>query len=216
MRLRRVEAAATLPVVLDCPTIIATSPSAVRFADAQVALAASRDHAWFAIGKGTASALHRRGVASVVQPAAASDSEALLALPGLIEVSGKRVGLVTAPGGRGLIARELLARGARLEVAEVYRRERVLPSPRRLQALARLPDSTALLFTSEEALAPAWEALGADARAWLSARPCVVASDRLATRARELGFTRVVRAVNAGPPSLLAALRDHAAAASFR
>ena len=50
------------------------------------------------------------------------DSEGLLALPVLADVHGLRIGLVTAPGGRGLIAAQLQAAGATIERADVYQR----------------------------------------------------------------------------------------------
>ena len=216
IRLLAIDAALTLPAVLRCPTIIVTSPSAVRFAGAQVAFATQDSQQWLAIGSGTAAALRKRGVVNVRHPVSSSDSEALLALPELQEVAGREIGLITAPGGRGLLARELLVRGARLARADVYRRQAIPPTRNRLRALDALPATSALLFTSEEALAPVWEMLDPGGLARLKTRLCVVASDRLASRARELGFAHVLRAVNARPPSLLQALREHAAAARFR
>lgn len=205
-----------LDAALQCPRVIVTSPSAVAMASLDRPLRARRGQAWFALGAGSAAALRRRGIARVQVPAAGSDSEALLALPGLQQVRGEAIGLLTAPGGRGLIARALRAAGARLQVAETYRRVPRPLSPARLHALARLPARTALVLTSEEAFAPLWQALDAAQRERLRAAPCVVASDRLAAHAAALGFAQVLRASGPRPAQLLQALEAHAGARRIR
>jgi uroporphyrinogen-III synthase len=179
-----------------------------------------RGQQWFALGAGTARALQRAGVPRVAVPEAGSDSEALLALPALHGVADSEVGLLTAPGGRGLLARTLARRGARVRVAAVYRRIATPPRPARLRALAALPPARcALLLTSQEAFAPLWSALApADQARWRRS-PCVVASARLAELAKSLGFRRVLRAADARPAALLAALAaglGHAGTGRFR
>ena len=149
-------------------------------------------------------------------PAIGSDSEALLTHPELQKVRGQTIGLITAPGGRGLLATRLQASGALLKVAEVYRREPLSLAPARLRALAALPDTTATLLTSGEAFDRLWDALPPAARKQLTRRPCVVASDRLAAKAQALGFRHVLRATDARPASLLAALASHVRLGRFR
>ena len=216
LRLHEADASESLAAVLRCPCIIVTSPAAVRFARSQLALSTARECKWLAVGAGTAAALRRAGIDHVITPESRADSEGLLALSALQEVAGRHVGLITAPGGRGLLADELARRGARVEVAEVYRREPMAVSTARLRALARLPESTALLLTSLEAFAPFWQAVDANLRATLLSRPCVVPGERLWAHARALGFACVLRAVNARPPEMLEALRAHVEAARFR
>lgn len=216
LRLQAMDARQSLPGVLRCPNIIVTSPAAVRFAQSQVALSTARESQWLAVGAGTAAALHRAGIAAVMTPVSRTDSEGLLALPPLQQIAGQHVGLITAPGGRGLLSSELTGRGARVEMAEVYRREPMAISPARLRSLDRLPESSALLLTSEEGFSPLWQALDAESRAALISRPCVVPGERLAALARALGFRRVLSAVNARPPQMLEALGKHVEAACFR
>lgn len=216
LRLLPLAAGPELSAALRCPRVIATSPAAVRLAHAQQPLAARRGQRWFALGAGSAAALRRRGVREVITPASGSDSEALLAHPLLQQVKGEDIGLLTAPGGRGLLSARLQSRGARLVVAQVYRRESRPVAPARLRALAALPARSALLLTSAEAFDPLWCALPEPARARLRERPCVVASARLADQADALGFRIVLRASDARPSSLLAALANHVAAQRFR
>jgi uroporphyrinogen-III synthase len=216
LSLRPLVAGAALREALRCELVIATSPAAVRLAHAQQPLATRRGQRWFALGAGSASAMKRCGVSEVTTPAHGSDSEALLALPALRGVRGRSIGLLTAPGGRGLLHKRLRARGARLVVAPVYQRdERPVPASR-LRALATLGARTALLLTSAEAFEPLWRELPEPARARLRGRPCVVASERLAAYARALGFDLVLRADDAQPASLLAALSRHVSTGGFR
>jgi uroporphyrinogen-III synthase len=96
-----------------------------------------------------------------------------------------------------------------VRVAAVYRRIATPPLPSRLRALAALPPAQcALLLTSQEAFAPLWSVLAPAEQARWRRRPCVVASARLADLARSLGFRRVLRATDARPAALLAALAE--------
>jgi uroporphyrinogen-III synthase len=216
LKLLPLAAGPALREVLACSRVIVSSPAAVTMAQAQTGLSARAGQAWFALGSGSAAALHRAGIENVHMPSHGSDSEALLALPNLQSLRGERIGLITAPGGRGLIERSLIARGARVLKAEVYRREALPVAPSRLKQLLELGPETALLMTSAEAFAPLWQALPPAARKRLQARPCVVAGARLEAQARELGFRRLLRAGDASPSSLLAALAERIKAGRFR
>lgn len=216
LRLCPLDAKPALRAALACPRVIVSSPAAVRLADAQVPLSKRRGQRWFALGAGSALALQRRGIDGVRIPAAGSDSEALLAHPDLQDVKGQAIGLLTAPGGRGLLAERLTARGAQVRIAEVYQREALAVAPSRLRAMARLQGNVALFLTSLEAFDPLWRSLTPPLRKHLLARPCVVASDRLAALAASLGFKKVLRASDARPTSLVATLASHVQAGRIR
>lgn len=195
----------TLGDALRCPRVVFTSPAAVRFAlQAHGRLRALDGQAWLAVGAGTAAALQRAGVDSVSSPRR-MESEGLLDLPALGAVAGIDVGLVTAPGGRGVIEAVLRERGARVVRADVYSRERVPIAPARFQALQRLPADSVLLVSSGEALGALLEQLPAPLAARLAAAPVVVSSTRLEALVREGGFVRVTCAASARPADLLVA-----------
>lgn len=209
LQLQALEAKSALRNVLTCPRVIVTSPAAARFAKAQCVLRARSGQLWFALGTGSAAALHRAGIKKIEIPSHGADSEALLAHEGFRHVQGQRIGLITAPGGRNLIAETLRKRGAIVQTAEVYARTAITPSARRLRILQALPNTTALLITSSEALLGLWQALDPRAQSALVQRPCVVSSTRLQAQARALGFTAQIRAQSARPAVLLAALAEH-------
>lgn len=195
----------TLDTALACPRVVFTSPAAVRFAlQAGGRLRARAGQDWLAVGAGTARALQRAGVDEVLSPQR-MEAEGLLDLPPLTAVAGVDVGLVTAPGGRGVIETELRERGARVWRADVYRRERVAIQPARLAALERLDSEHVLLVSSGEALTAFLDQLPADLMARLAAAPTVVSSARLEALVRGAGLDCVTRADSARPADLLAA-----------
>lgn len=210
------DAGSALEQALACPIVVVTSPVAARLALAGGVPAARRPQRWFAVGPGTAAALHRQGIGDVVIPEKGADSDALLARPELARLHGQALGLITAPGGRGQLAKVLARRGAKLRLAEVYRRVPRSLAPYRRRALVALPARSALLVSSGEALASLWRSLPAPERARLLARPCVTSSERLASEARTLGFPDPWIAASARPADMLATLAVHAGARRFR
>jgi uroporphyrinogen-III synthase len=216
LRLLSLDAGVALDAALACPVVLFTSPAAVRFALAQRPLAARAGQTWLAVGSGTATALRRAGIADAGVPDGRADSEGLLARPELQSLRGRAVGLVTAPGGRGLIGETLAQRGALVHLAEVYRREPLLPRPARIALLAALPERSALLVSSAEAFDALWSRLDDAARLRLRQRPVVASSPRLAARLAAEAFAAIVIADGATPNALLEALAADVAGGRFR
>lgn len=195
---------AALAEALEADAVIASSPAAARCAALLSPLRRRRGQVWCAVGRGTAAALQAAGIDAVAVPARA-DSEGVLALPELADLRGRRVGLLTAPGGRDRLAPALQAGGARVSRADVYART---PVPPRASALARLRahDGPLLLpLSSGEALQRTLAALPADLVDRLRAATVLAASARLAALARETGFADVRRAAGPSPQALLGA-----------
>jgi uroporphyrinogen-III synthase len=214
--LRRVplDAGPALAAALACPVVVFTSPGAVKLSGSL--LQAGAGQRWLAVGSGTAAALRDAGITEVAVAPGRPDSEGLLALPELQSVSGLPVGLVTAPGGRGLIGETLAQRGAHVHLAEVYRREPVAPTAARLRLLDALPATSALLVSSLEALDGLWSRLDDPARARLRSRPVVASSPRLAAELAARGFSMIVLADGAAPSHLVAALAADVGSGRFR
>lgn len=75
-----------------------------------------------ALGKMSEQALVRRGVTHVISPPLRFDSEALLELPELMAVTGKRIIIFRGETGRELLGETLMARGAEVHHVACYRR----------------------------------------------------------------------------------------------
>ncbi|EIC23889.1 uroporphyrinogen-III synthase [Thiorhodovibrio frisius] len=187
--------------------VYCVSPNAVSFAHAIVA----DRHPWLraervaVVGAGTARELEALGRPADLVPSGRFESEEVLALPELSHLDGQRVLIMRGEGGRGLMAETLRERGARVSIAEVYRRTcpKVDPQP----LLARWStDVDWVTVTSEQILRNLLAILGPTGREQLLATPLVVIAARTAEAARTLGFRDVVLAERASDEAVLAAL----------
>ena len=197
-------ARAALREALACDAVIFTSPAAVTFARR---LGALRSRAIvLAPGTGTQAALRRAGFRNALAPTR-EDSEGLLALPILRSVRGVRIGMVGAAGGRGLLDRELVARGAAVIHAHVYGRAPARLDRRHTDALRRNARKPLYVqLSSTDALANITAKLPDDALRALLRGTAVASSARLAAAARKAGFVRVLRACSAHAGAMLATI----------
>ena len=147
-----------------------------------------------AVGPGTKRELERLGISPVIASQSAADSEALLALPQLERMEGKRVLIVRGEGGRALLGDTLRQRGAHVEYAECYRRARPQADP--LPLLASWAQVHAVTVPSEEGLRNLFAMLGAQGEPLLRSTPLFVSHERVAAQATRLG---VREAIVAGP-----------------
>lgn len=203
-------ARAALVAALRCAALVFVSPAAVRFAARLAPLRPAPATRVLAVGRATARALARHGIRDVGVPRR-QDSEGLLGLAPLDAPRGRAVALVGAGGGRGLLQRQLLARGAALREVEVYQRRPARLDARHLAPLAAVRDPLYLLLSSAEALNHLRAALPPPAWGRLLRAIAVVSSERLAAAARAAGFVRVRVAASALAADLLeAAAAAHA------
>ena len=140
-----------------------------------------------AVGAGTRKQLEKHGVTDVIAPTSGADSEALLAVPGLQEMKGKKVAILRGDGGRALLGETLAARGARVEHVTCYRRLR----PQAPARAWRAGELAAVTVSSGQGLANLFEVLDA---ALLRATPLFVPHARIAEQARTLHAREVVLA----------------------
>lgn len=162
-----------------------------------------------AVGQGSRAELEKRGFANVTAPAAQSDSEALLALPELAAVRGRRIAIFRGEGGRELLGQELAARGACVEHATCYRRGVPEGAPMRSAWAGGLD---AVTVSSAEGLANLLAMLGEGAARQLSGIALFVPHSRVAEEARRRGLRRVIVA-GPGDTDMVAALVAHFGAA---
>jgi len=145
-----------------------------------------------AIGRSGVRELRHFGITTVIAPAARFDSEALLELPAMQDVAGKRIVIFRGDGGRELLGDTLTARGAAIEYAECYRRGRPqLDAAPLLKAWAR-NELHAITGTSSEGLHNLFDLVGKLGQSWLRKTPLFVPHPRIEQTARELGLATVV------------------------
>ena len=146
---------------------------------------------WYAIGAGTARVMREFQIHALVPEK--TNSEGLLALPGLQHLAEQKVLVVKGEGGRPLLPDTLAKRGATLMQADVYRRRQPKVSANKQaqvakamtakQPLIMLVSSLESLDNLKCLLAPNWAAL--------QQRPLLVVSERIAQHAQKIGFQKV-------------------------
>lgn len=182
--------------------VIYASANAARFALELTPMLPTAQVA--AVGRGTARLLEQASILPNLVPER-EESEGLLDLEPLQQLSGRRVLIVRGEGGRTLLRDILRERGAEVAFAEVYRR--ALPQTDPTELVRRWPkDVQAVTTTSIEVLENLWSMLGPDGRALLRTTPLIMVSERMKGPARRMGIHYPILADGAGESALLAAL----------
>lgn len=157
----------------------------------------------FAVGPGTAAVLEQQGL-SVRFPTERMTSEALMALPELQDIAGKKALIVRGAGGREVIADTLRARGASVDYVELY--ERAMPEydAAGLQARLRKVPPDVLVVSSADAL-DNLVAMLAPVAGWQQL-PLMLSSPRLGAHAKALGFQSIALSDGASDAAIIAGL----------
>jgi uroporphyrinogen-III synthase len=159
-----------------------------------------------AIGRATAKAVDEAGFRAAAVAPPPFDSEALLTLDEFRDVAGQRILLVRGEGGRGLLAETLRARGAQVEIAEVYRRVAADVDAAAVVARWRRNPLIAAAITSGEILERFVAVFAPLMGTALLETPLAVIGERVRQAAHRAGFGRVVAAAEAADAALLQAL----------
>ena len=152
-----------------------------------------------AIGRKSAKELERFGKPADIFPNQRFDSEALLELPELQDVAGRKVVIFRGDGGRELLGDTLAQRGATVEYANAYRRGRPNVDNKELMYLWSRNELAAILVTSSEGLRNLFDMVGKLGQMWLRNTQLIVGGERMDETARELGFK--VEPIVAADPS---------------
>ena len=155
------------------------------------------------VGASSARKLAALSGRDVLHPQDGNDSEALLALPELAAIAGQRFLIVRGSGGRPLLAETLASRGARVDFAEIYRREDGEPDWSLLQP--PLPD--AIVVTSSEMAAQLFRLAGSARTTTLQCLLYCVPHPRIAEQLAGLGASRIMT-TRADDAALVAGLRE--------
>lgn len=187
--------------------VVFVSPSAARIGMALVRSAGGlpRRALVAAVGPGTARALSDEGVTRVLMPNEGYDSAALARHPALQAVAGKCIVVFRGEGGREHLLDTLRERGARVVLAQCYRRVR--PSGRFADALARWNrDEAVWTATSSEIVDNLFAVAGETGSALLRSKVLFVPHARIAARAFAHGVQRIF-VTGPGDAGLVAGLK---------
>jgi len=160
----------------------------------------------FAVGPGTAAVLEARGL-EVYFPAERMSSEAMLALPQLQDIVGKRALIVRGVGGREILAEGLLEKGCRVDYAELYARELPVYATGYLQSQLEHCAPDGIVISSAEAMDNLRTLLQPVYAQWQTL-PLFVASARLRDHATVTGFHTVAVLPGASDAAIHSGLLD--------
>lgn len=141
-----------------------------------------------AVGAATARALANRGLRVAHCPVIGFTSEALLELPELQQLAGRRILILRGDGGREHLRTCLTARGAQVDYMEVYRRTQARTDPVPLLDQWRAGAIDAVLIASTDSLEKLAAIIGTLGLELLRTTPLIVGNARTRERARELGL----------------------------
>ncbi len=159
------------------------------------------------IGASSAEALTAYGLSVDLVPEHRFNSEALLALEELEDMSGRNVVIFRGNGGREVLRDTLQERGADVDYVEVYRRVCPAVDPGLMQRLLQPGYLDCITITSNEALQNLFALAGTEGQAALRQIPLVVVGTRQARLAAQLGFVHApLVAEHASDAALVAAL----------
>lgn len=156
-----------------------------------------------AIGHQTAKALHLYGVHDVLIPHTRFDSETLLALSEMQDVSNMTIAIFRGVGGRELMAETLKERGANVYFAESYCRVNPQTDTHLLSEQWRHGQLDAIVVTSSEAMRYLLQMAGESL--WLQHVTLCVNHERIAELPRQLGL-KVLVATTPGDDAMLQCL----------
>lgn len=161
---------------------------------------------YLAVGQKTAHVLSKVSQQKVHYPEI-SDSEHLLKLDELHNVTNKKILILRGNGGRELIFDTLATRGASVEYREVYKRENLAFRSDLLVPIWQDENINQLVITSSGQLDYFISQFTKEHLDWLFTLHLYVPSERIAQQAREVGFKVVTNTFSASNQVLLAALR---------
>lgn len=159
---------------------------------------------FYAVGAKTAAAVQRYNV-TVTQCGEAMNSEALLALPELQNVSGQKILIFRGKGGRPKLAVELEARGAQVRYCELYERQLPKAANTQCRKIAPIDAKHIIPLFSGDTLNNLMRVLPATMNK--NRMTLVLPAERVAKQARQLGFTQICVAKNASEAAMLQAIK---------
>ena len=158
----------------------------------------------FAVGPSTAAEIESHAL-PVCYPRDRMSSEAMLELPQLQDISGKKALIVRGVGGREILAEGLLVRGVSVDYAELYERAVPVYTNGQLRRCLQQHTPEAIVVSSAEALdnlRQLYEPLALEKLPWQQF-PLYVTSDRLAEHAHGSGYTSVITMAGATDKAII-------------
>ena len=160
-----------------------------------------------AVGKATHTALSAHGIGSALVPVDGFNSESILAMPKLQDLTGQSCLIIRGEGGRELLANALRERGAEVDYLEVYKRVMPCHDNRVIETYLLNKSLAAVVIYSGDALHNLVKMLAKqEIIKNLLNVPLVVISERVQAIAKDIGFKKIIVADQASDTAMINAL----------
>ncbi|MEC4726178.1 uroporphyrinogen-III synthase [Shewanella sp. D64] len=185
--------------------VIFISTNAVVFSSQAIALNTHTSTQFYAVGDATYQALQALGISAFKAPTDCQQTEGLLTLNTLQDLSSKKVVIVRGVGGRETLAETLTQRGGKVDYWETY--QRTCPAIDKLIPYQwRDAKVDTIIITSGEILHSLNKLVPKELFAWLRACHIIVPSSRVKEQALAYGLNKVTNAKAANCKAMLFAL----------
>lgn len=182
------------------PIIIFISVAAVRFANKIQPISTWQHDKILAVGAKTAQALHEVGIIAITPEK--HDSEGLLELPHLQSINKRDIIIVRGNGGREYLAHSLFSQGAKVNYFEAYQRVWRQLDPTIVQHWHK-NNINCIIITSNALLKSIVQLVSMSDKCWQNRYIWVVASERIAQKAKEYGLDQVINAYGANNSAII-------------
>ena len=191
--------------------VFAVSKNAVDFAAQtlrDIGFAWRNDLLYLAVGHRTALHFTEQTQQSVHYPLVTENSEGLLALSEMTDLTDKNILVLRGNGGREYFSEVARQRGATVELLECYQRQNTELDPVETARLWQRCGVNILLVTSMQSLQALLELIPREEQQWLLDCCLVTVSERIAALARSYGFQQVEVAQGADNANLFTKLTE--------
>ena len=171
--------------------VFAVSKNAIDFAHntlVQTGFSWRSDLKYFAVGQGSANYFSAQIEQNIIYPIQSEDSESLLALPEMQQLTDKNILILRADSGRELFSEQAQKRGAQVQTLECYQRIPVDVDLKEQISLCKRAGIDVVVATSGEILTALVSNTAEEDKAWLLSCKLIVVSQRLARIAVKLGW----------------------------
>lgn len=188
--------------------VIFVSVAAVEFSHHTLDLSCWQQKTIIAVGSATKAALNRSGVNSIAPEV--HTSEGLLTLNALDErnIIDQDIIIVRGDGGREHLAEQLSKRGANVHYLESYQKV-WLPLTQNPVQEWKNKQINCIVVTSNALLESIIRLINTADSDWKNTCLWIVASERIARRAKQLGLLNIVNANGANDRAIMSAINNH-------
>lgn len=171
--------------------IFAVSPAAIRYAAESLQAVGfhwRKDLRYFAVGQSSAELFASQSEQAVIYPYGQENSEGLLKLPAMQDLTGKKVLILRGNGGRELFPTQAQALGAQVEILECYQRQAISYDNQLQTSICKRAGINQILVTSNEILTTLVNFVPEQERDWLFQCRLICVSQRIVKNAQQFGW----------------------------